>query len=133
MPHTFSQRVWRPKSISSASRVDCDDKFIRCAVDSGSQGWYWRSLAAGRVNPTLLPAIEGALAAGTRVAATTRAVSGKHVGYVGYEGAFRDLQRRGVLFAHDLPGHKARLKLMVRWAIGCRATGWLSILPSRNT
>jgi L-asparaginase len=31
----------------------------------------------------------------------------------GYEGAFRDLARRGLLFAQDLPGHKARLKLMV--------------------
>ncbi len=98
--------------------VDCDDKFIRCAVDSGSQGLVLEVFGGGRVNPTLLPAIEGALAAGTRVAATTRAVSGNMWDMYGYEGAFRDLQRRGVLFAHDLPGHKARLKLMV--ALGNR-------------
>ena len=101
--------------------VDCDDKFIRCAVDSGSQGLVLEVFGGGRVNPTLLPAIEGALAAGTRVAATTRAGSGNMWDMYGYEGAFRDLKRRGVLFAHDLPGHKARLKLMV--ALGNRLSG----------
>jgi L-asparaginase len=101
--------------------VDCDDKFIRCAVDSGSQGLVLEVFGGGRVNPALLPAIEGALAAGTRVAAATRAVSGNMWDMYGYEGAFRDLKRRGVLFAHDLPGHKARLKLMV--ALGNRLSG----------
>ncbi|HEX4841165.1 MAG TPA: asparaginase, partial [bacterium] len=75
--------------------VDCDDKFIRCAVDSGSQGLVLEVFGGGRVNPTLLPAIEGALAAGTRVAATTRAGSGNMWDMYGYEGAFRDLKRRG--------------------------------------
>ncbi|HVH32287.1 MAG TPA: asparaginase [bacterium] len=98
--------------------VDCDDKFIRCAVDSKSQGLVLEVFGGGRVNPTLLPAIEAALAAGTRVVATTRAVTGNMWDMYGYEGAFRDLQQRGVLFAHDLPGHKARLKLML--ALGNR-------------
>ena len=31
----------------------------------------------------------------------------------GYAGAHADLKRRGFLFAHNLPGHKARLKLML--------------------
>ena len=31
----------------------------------------------------------------------------------GYAGAHADLKRRGFLFAHDLLGHKARLKLML--------------------
>src|SRR3989441_3469589 len=98
--------------------ADCDDKFIRCAVASGSQGLVLEVFGGGRVNPTLLPAIAGALAAGMRVVATTRAVNGNMWDMYGYEGAFRDLKRRGVLFAHDLPGHKARLKLMV--ALGNR-------------
>lgn len=101
--------------------VDCDDKFIRCAVDSGSQGLVLEVFGGGRVNPPLLPAIEGALAAGMSVVATTRAMTGNMWDMYGYEGAFRDLKRRGVLFAHDLPGHKARLKLMV--ALGNRLSG----------
>lgn len=93
--------------------VDCDDKFIRCAVESGSRGLVLEVFGGGRVNPTLLPAIDRALAAGMRVAATTRCATGHMWDMYGYEGAFRDLQRRGLLFAHDLPGHKARVKLML--------------------
>jgi len=121
MPHTVLPTRLETKVDLIRLCVDCDDKFIRCAVDSGSQGLVLEVFGGGRVNPTLLPAIEGALAAGTRVAATTRAVSGNMWDMYGYEGAFRDLQRRGVLFAHDLPGHKARLKLMV--ALGNRLSG----------
>jgi len=93
--------------------VDCDDKFIRCAVDAGSRGLVLEVFGGGRVNPALLPAIDRALAARIRVAATTRCATGNMWDAYGYEGAFRDLQRRGLLFAHDLPGHKARLKLML--------------------
>ncbi len=93
--------------------VDCDDKFIRCAVESGSRGLVLEVFGGGRVNPALLPAIDRALAAGTRVAAATRCVTGNMWDMYGYEGAFRDLQRRAILFAHDLPGHKARVKLML--------------------
>lgn len=93
--------------------VDCDDKFIRCATDAGSRGIVLEVFGGGRVNPPLLPAIDRALAAGATVVATTRCVTGNMWDMYGYEGAFRDLQRRGLLFAHDLPGHKVRLKLML--------------------
>ncbi len=93
--------------------VDCDDKFIRCAAEAGSRGLVLEVFGGGRVNPPLLPAIDRALAAGMTVVATTRCITGNVWDMYGYEGAFRDLQRRGIVFAHDLAGHKARLKLML--------------------
>jgi len=93
--------------------VDCDDKFLRCAADAGARGLVLEVFGGGRVNPPLLPALDRALAGGMMVVATTRCVTGNMWDMYGYEGAFRDLQRRGVVFAHDLPGHKARLKLML--------------------
>lgn len=93
--------------------VDCDDKFIRASTDAGSRGIVLEVFGGGRVNPPLLPAIDRALAAGVTVVTTTRCISGAMWDGYGYEGAFRDLQRRGILCAHDLPGHKARLKLML--------------------
>lgn len=121
MPRTVLPTRLETKVDLIRLSVDCDDKFIRCAVDAKSQGLVLEVFGGGRVNPTLLPAIERAIAARTQVVATTRAVSGNMWDMYGYEGAFRDLQRRGVLFAHDLPGHKARLKLMV--ALGNRLSG----------
>ncbi len=109
--------------------VDCDDKFIRCALEAGARGIVLEVFGGGRVNPPLLPAIDRALSGGVVVAATTRCLSGNMWDGYGYEGAFRDLQRRGLFFAHDLPGHKARLKLMVALGNGLsreRMAGYLS-------
>jgi len=93
--------------------VDGEDKFIRCAIDAGSRGLVLEVFGGGRVNPPLLPAIDRAVAGGMTVVATTRCITGNMWDMYGYDGAFRDLQRRGIVFAHDLPGHKARLKLML--------------------
>ncbi len=93
--------------------VDGDDKFIRAATEAASRGLVLEVFGGGRVNPPLLPALDRALASGATVVATTRCITGNMWDMYGYAGAFRDLQRRGIVFAHDLPGHKARLKLML--------------------
>jgi L-asparaginase len=93
--------------------VDSDDRFFWCSLNSGARGIVLETFGGGRVPPPLLPVIDDAIRAGVVVVATTRCVTGEMWDGYGYEGAFRDLQRRGVFFAHDLPGHKARLKLAV--------------------
>lgn len=93
--------------------VDGDDKFVRTSIASGSRGIVLEVFGGGRVNPPLLPAIDQALGKGIVVAATTRCLTGNMWDMYGYEGAYRDLRQRGILFAHDLPGHKSRLKLML--------------------
>ncbi len=93
--------------------VDADDRFLRCSLGSGSRGIVIEAFGGGRVPPRLLPAIGDALGAGVPVVVTTRCHSGEMWDAYGYEGAFRDLAARGVFFVHDLPGHKARLKLAV--------------------
>ncbi len=120
-PHLFTQpapRTVLPLRLETRVdlvrlTVDCDDKFIRCAADAGSRGLVLEVFGGGRVNPPLLPAIDRVLASGMTVVATTRCATGNMWDMYGYEGAFRDLQRRGIIFGHDLPGHKARLKLML--------------------
>ena len=91
----------------------CDDRFLRCSLALGARGIVLETFGGGRVPPTLLPAIDEALSRGVAVAATTRCLTGEMWDMYGYPGAFRDLERRGVLFAQDLPGHKARLALAV--------------------
>lgn len=101
--------------------VDADDRFIRCSLAAGARGVILETFGGGRVPPPLLPAIDEALGAGIAVVVTTRCIGGEMWDGYGYEGAFRDLQRRGVFFVHDLPGHKARLKLAVGLGNGLRA------------
>jgi L-asparaginase len=113
MPRTVLPPMLEAKVDLIRLSVDCDDKFIRLCIQSGSRGIVMEVFGGGRVTPSQLPAIDMALARGLTVAATTRCPTGNMWDMYGYPGAFRDLQRRGILFAHDLPGHKARLKLMV--------------------
>jgi L-asparaginase len=100
--------------------VDSDDRFLWCSLNSGARGIVLEAFGGGRVPPPLLPAIDDAIRAGVAVTVTTRCSAGEIWDGYGYDGAFRDLQRRGVLFAHDLPGHKARLKLAVGLGNGLR-------------
>jgi L-asparaginase len=91
----------------------CDDRFIRASMAHRARGMVLETFGGGRVPLGLLPAIDEAIAGGVTVAAATRCLTGGMWDMYGYEGAFRDLARRGVLFAQDLPGHKARLALSV--------------------
>lgn len=100
--------------------VDSDDRFLRCSVSSGARGVVIETFGGGRVPPALLPAIDDAIAQGVVVVAATRCITGEIWDGYGYAGAFRDLEARGVLFVHDLPGHKARLRLAVGLGNGLR-------------
>jgi len=113
LPHTVLPPHLEPRVDLIRLCVDGDDKFIRCAAEAGTRGLVLEVFGGGRINPPLLPALDRALAGGMMIVATTRCITGNMWDMYGYEGAFRDLQRRGVIFAHDLPGHKARLKLML--------------------
>lgn len=113
MPRTVHPPKLEPKVDLIRLFVDCDDKFIRASIQAGTRGLVLEVFGGGRVNPPLLPAIDQALAKGLTVVATTRCATGNMWDMYAYEGAFRDLQRRGLLFAHDHPGHKARIKLAV--------------------
>ena len=91
----------------------CDDRFLHCSLAHGARGIVLETFGGGRVPPALLSAIDEAVSRGVTVVATTRCLTGGMWDMYGYPGAFRDLVRRDVLFAQDLPGHKARLALAV--------------------
>lgn len=96
--------------------LDCGDKFIRCSIETGARGIVIEALGGGRVPPNLLPSLQEAFARGIVVVVATRCFAGELWDPYGYQGAHRDLKRMGAIFSHDLPGHKARLKLMLALA-----------------
>ncbi len=112
-----SRRVLLPQVEDNVDLVrlwaGCDDRFLRASLDHGARGLVLETFGSGRVPPELLPAVDDAVARGVAVVATTRCLTGGMWDMYGYPGAYRDLERRGVLFAQDLPGHKARLALAV--------------------
>lgn len=89
-----------------------DDRLLRAVIDSGSRGLVLETLGSGRVPPWWLPTLQELRARGVPVVITTRCLTGSIGDEYGYVGAFHDLRRLGCLFAHNLPGPKARIKLM---------------------
>jgi L-asparaginase len=113
MPRRVLPNLIDPKVDLIRLAVDVDDRFVRCALDTGAHGIVLEAFGGGRVPLALLPAIDDAVRQGVPVVVATRCHSGEIWDGYGYEGAYRDLVRRGVCLVHDLPGHKARLALMV--------------------
>jgi len=89
------------------------ERQLRHAIEDGLAGIVIEAFGSGRVPPWWLPTISEALAQRTAVVIATRCGAGSLYDEYGYVGAFHDLQRLGVLFAHNLSGIKARIKLMV--------------------
>jgi L-asparaginase len=89
------------------------ERQLRHSIEDGVAGIVIEAFGSGRVPPWWLPTIAEEIAQRTVVAIATRCSAGSLYDEYGYVGAFHDLQRLGVLFAHHLSGVKARIKLMV--------------------
>ena len=85
---------------------------LRDALIRGVRGAVIESFGGGRVPPWWLDAIEETIAQGVAVVIATRCPTGRVHDCYGYTGAYRDLVRVGCLFAEELNGQKARLRLM---------------------
>jgi L-asparaginase len=90
-----------------------DDRMLRHAIADGVSGVVLEVFGGGRVPPWWLPTISEAISKRVAVVAASRCRAGGLHDEYGYVGAYHDLQRIGVLFAHNLNGPKARIKLMV--------------------
>ncbi|HET9221860.1 MAG TPA: asparaginase [Roseiflexaceae bacterium] len=90
-----------------------EDRMLRHSIEDGVAGIVIEAFGSGRVPPWWLPSISEALSQRTAVVIATRCGAGSLHDEYGYVGAFHDLQRLGLLFAHNLSGVKARIKLMV--------------------
>ncbi|MEP7272721.1 MAG: asparaginase [Acidobacteriota bacterium] len=95
-----------------------DGRFVDHAVSDGARGIIIEGLGRGNVTVAALPAIERALTAGVVIIMTSRCARGRVLDTYAYEGAGRQLTRMGVILGGMLPGHKARIKLMLALGAG---------------
>jgi L-asparaginase len=90
-----------------------DGRFIDHARETGARGIVIEGTGRGNVPPMTLPAIQRAIDAGIPVLLATRCAQGRVLDTYAYEGSGRDLRNRGVIFAGNLSGPKARILLML--------------------
>jgi L-asparaginase len=94
-----------------------DDALLKASVARGARGLVLEATGCGNVPPPAIPGIEAALAARLPVVLVSRCAEGRVSPAYGYEGGGLMLRGMGVIFGQDLPGPKARIKLMVALGI----------------
>lgn len=119
----FARQLKFRKTVDAAQfeeRVDlfqmyagADGRFIDVAREQGARGIVIEGTGRGNVPPMTLPAIQRAIDAGLPVLIASRCAQGRVLDTYAYEGSGRDLRNRGVIFAGNLTGPKARILLML--------------------
>ncbi|MBB6216038.1 L-asparaginase [Anaerosolibacter carboniphilus] len=97
--------------------VGMDDRLIRFCVDSGAKGLVIEAMGRGNIPPAMVSGIEYAIAEDVVIVMVSRCPMGRVLDTYGYEGAGRTLRNLGVVFGGNLPGQKARIKLMLALSV----------------
>jgi L-asparaginase len=114
-----SSRVVEPVDLHTMS-AGADDALVRASLARGARGLVLEGTGCGNVPPGIVPGLEAALARGVPVVLVSRCPEGRLAPAYGYDGGGQRLRDLGVLYAQELPGPKARIKLMV--ALGAATT-----------
>lgn len=115
--YTKRQYIAAKKIESKVDIITCgcgmDDKLLKFCADSGSKGIIVEGMGRGNIPPKMVSGIEYALMRNIPVVLVSRCLMGKVLDDYGYEGAGRELTNKGVILGDNLPGQKARIKLIV--------------------
>lgn len=82
-------------------------------IESGYKGIVVEALGRGNLPPKMMPGISRTIRKNIPVVMVSRCPTGRVLDTYGYEGGGRKLRELGVIFGGNLPGQKARIKLML--------------------
>ena len=95
------------------SGIGMDDEFIKLAADNGYKGIIIEAMGRGNIPPQMYEGVKYAREKDIPVVIVSRCHSGRVFDSYGYLGSGRDLRNIGCIFGEELPGQKARIKLML--------------------
>ena len=93
--------------------VGMDSKMIDYCVSQGAKGLVIEGTGRGNIPPLMVDGVKRAIESGVAVVVVSRCLQGRVRDSYGYPGGGKDLRNLGVIFGDNLPGQKARIKLMV--------------------
>ena len=82
-------------------------------IEKEARGIVVEGFGRGNVPPAVFAGMARAVAAGIPVVTATRCQGGRVLDVYAYEGGAKRQKEAGIILAGELPGHKARLKLML--------------------
>ncbi len=90
-----------------------DSSIIDYLIDTDYKGIVIEAMGRGNVPPEMISGIKRAIGRGIAVVLVSRCHTGRVFDSYGYEGGGKSLTNMGVIFASNLNGQKARIKLML--------------------
>ena len=90
-----------------------DSNIINFYIDSGYKGIVIEALGRGNIPPEMVSGIERAIEKNIPVVMVSRCHTGRVLDSYGYKGGGKHLRDLGVILGGNLPGQKARIKLML--------------------
>lgn len=90
-----------------------DSNIINFYIDSGYKGIVIEALGRGNIPPEMVSGIERAIEKSIPVVMVSRCHTGRVLDSYGYKGGGKHLRDLGVILGGNLPGQKARIKLML--------------------
>lgn len=82
-------------------------------IDNGYKGIVIEALGRGNIPPKMIDGVKNALEKNLPIVLVSRCPTGRVLDTYGYEGGGKHLRDLGVIFGKNLPGQKARIKLML--------------------
>lgn len=90
-----------------------DGKMIDFCVEQNCKGLVIEGMGRGNIPLKMAEAVERAIKKGVAVVLVSRCFKGRVMDSYGYPGGGKMLRNMGVIFGDDLPGQKARIKLIL--------------------
>lgn len=90
-----------------------DDGFIQYSIEQGVKGIVIEAMGRGNLPPAMMPGVVSASEKNIPVLIVSRCPMGRVLDSYGYEGGGKMIRDAGAIFAGDLNGQKARIKLML--------------------
>lgn len=90
-----------------------DSRLIRFCINEGDKGLVIEGMGRGNIPPDMVEGVSEAIEKGIAVVLVSRCFEGRVLDTYGYHGGGKELRNMGVIFGDNLPGQKARIKLML--------------------
>jgi L-asparaginase len=90
-----------------------DSKYIDFCLEKGTKGLVIEAMGRGNIPPAMVGGVKQAIEKGIPVVLVSRCFQGRVLDTYGYPGGGKELRNLGVIFGDNLPGQKARIKLML--------------------
>ena len=111
------QHIETHKLESKVDLIKCaagmDSKFIDFCIEQGSKGLIIEAFGRGNIPPDMVDGVKRAINEGIPVVIVSRCFQGRVLDSYGYPGGGKVLRNLGVIYGDNLPGQKARIKLML--------------------